>query len=166
MEHVKDRVVVADRGGHQPLGIICGGRDDDLEPGHVGEGGIERLRVLAGVGIATADGSGDDQRHAKRAAREIDVLGRHVVNRVHADSEEVDKHQLCDRPHAGHGGAHRRAQEPGLGDRRIDNALGPELVVEPGRRAKDAAIDTDVLPHHEDIGIGAHFLRDGFRHGS
>src|SRR3546814_13596909 len=67
-------------------------------------------------------------------------------------------HELDDRAQA----AHRRARaEPGkavFGDRRIDDALVAELVEQSLRDLVRALILRDFLTHHEDAGIGAHFL--------
>jgi hypothetical protein len=47
-----DRAVVADRRDHQPLGVVRGRRDDDLEPRDVGQDRVHRLGVLGGRAAA------------------------------------------------------------------------------------------------------------------
>ena len=54
---------------------------------------------------------------------------------------------LADRPPAGHAEPDRAAEDPGLGERRVDAAVLAEAVAQPGRRAEDAARAADVLAH-------------------
>src|SRR5206468_1593233 len=42
------------------------------------------------------------------------------------------------------------AQDPGLGERRVDAAVGAEAVAQPGRGAEDTAGAPDILAHHHD----------------
>ena len=70
----------------------------------------------------------------------------------HGIREGVVLH-LAHRPPAGHAEADRGAEDPGLGQRRVDAAVGPEAVAQPGGRAEDAAGATDVLAHHHTSGV-------------
>src|SRR5207245_2341625 len=62
-----------------------------------------------------------------------------VEERVEADSEEVHEHELDDRLQAGRRSADRSADERGLRDRRIADALGSELLVQTAGDGEDAA---------------------------
>src|SRR5262249_32760308 len=57
------------------------------------------------------------------------------------------------RPPAGHAEADGRAENPGLGQRRVDASLGAELVPQPRRRAEHSAGAADILAHHHHVGI-------------
>ena len=63
---------------------------------------------------------------------------------------------LADRPPPGHGEADRGAEDPGLGERRVDAAVGPEAVEEPGGRPEDPAGPADVLAHDHDALVALH----------
>jgi len=67
-------------------------------------------------------------------------------------AERVVLH-LADRPPARHAEPDRRPHDPRLGERRVDAAVDPEAVVEPGRDPEDAAGAPHVLAHHERAGV-------------
>jgi len=62
------------------------------------------------------------------------------------------------RPEPVHGGAEGRTGERKLRDRRVEHALGPVLVVEPGRRREDAAGHRDVLAEEDHALVGGKLL--------
>ena len=113
------------------------------------------------------------------AAEHIAELGDLIVDLVHAHADEIGEHDLGDRPLAGEGRAGRRADDGGLGDRRVDHAAGPELVVEAGGGSPDAAdrflppggagAADDVLAEHDQVGVALHLgvehLVDDFADG-
>ena len=59
-------------------------------------------------------------------------LGGVVDDLVHRDEQEVHRHDLDHRALAEHRGPDARADEPLLGDRRVADAIGAELVEEAG----------------------------------
>ena len=63
---------------------------------------------------------------------------------------------LADRPEAGHAEPDRRAEDPRLGERRVDAAVGAEAVAQPRGRAEDAAGAADVLAHHQHVVVALH----------
>ena len=58
---------------------------------------------------------------------------------------------LADRLPARHAEPDRAAEDPGLGERRVDAAVLAELVAQPGGRAEDAAGAADVLAHDHHV---------------
>ncbi len=64
-------------------------------------------------------------------------------------AERVVLH-LADGAEPGHAQADRAAQDAGLGERRVDAAIGPEAVEQTGGGAEDAARAAHVLAHHHD----------------
>ena len=63
---------------------------------------------------------------------------------------------LADRPEAGHAEADRRAEDPGLGQRGVDAAVGAEAVSQTRSSAEDAAGAADVLAQHEHVCVALH----------
>src|SRR3954467_15141324 len=66
-------------------------------------------------------------------------------------------------PASARGGADGGADDPGLGQRRVHHAIGPELVDEAVGDLERAAEDADVLAHQEHALVGAHLLAHGVR---
>ena len=71
---------------------------------------------------------------------------------------------LADRPPAGHGEADGGAEDPGLRERRVDAAVGPEAIEEPGGRPEDASGAPDVLAHDHDALVALHLHVEGVVH--
>src|SRR5205807_892173 len=104
------------------------------------------------------------------AAEHVAELGALVEDLVHAHAEEVDEHELGHRPEAGGGGAHRRADEPRLRDRRVQHALAPVLLDQALGDSEDATPGVlvfepgyggaarDVLAHQNDGWVTCHLL--------
>src|SRR5262249_54874383 len=84
--------------------------------------------VLGGQLAAAAARRADDQWTAGLATEHVVDLGGVVDDLVHRQQAEVDRHDLHDRPRAGHRRADRRADEALLGDRRVAHALLAELL--------------------------------------
>ena len=81
---------------------------------------------------------------------------------VERERDEVDEHDLEHRAHPRLRGADRDAGDRGLADRRVDHALGAELLGEPGGRGVGPALG-DVLAEDEHALVGAHRLRPASR---
>src|SRR5271170_6134904 len=77
----------------------------------------------------TAESPNDDRR-LETASRHEAVLGDAVGDLIEADPEKVSEHDLDDRPVACQRKTKRRADKPGLRDRRIADARRAELLVE------------------------------------
>ena len=111
---------------------------DDLQPGHGQRPVLHGLRVLGAEAEAAAVGGAHHQRHGDLAAGHVAHLGDLVGEVVPAAGEEVGEHDLGDRPHPGHRGAHRGADDGLLGDRRVPDPLGAELLEQPDGRLEHA----------------------------
>jgi hypothetical protein len=94
------------------------------------------------------------------------MLRRLAHDLLHRQRREVLVHDLDDRPHTGDRGADARTDDGHLGDRRVADALGPELLQHPLRHAHRAAHLGDVLAHDEDVVVpphrGRHRVANGF----
>ena len=104
----------------------------------------------------------DHQRHAELAAGHVPDRGRVVHDLVEGEQREIDRHDLDDRPHAAHRRADARAGEGGLGQRRVADAFGPELVQKPLGNGVAAAVMADILAHQEDAAVALHGFADRF----
>ena len=151
-------IVVADRRLEQAVGVERRRRRDDLEAGRVREHHLEALRVLGRQLRAGAGGRADHERHADLAAEHLAHLGRVVHDHVHGHEDEVDRHDLDDRPQAEHRGAHAGADEALLGDRRLAHAPRAVLRVEAGRDLVGALEAADLLAHEEDLVVARELL--------
>ena len=101
-----------------------------------------------------------DDRQLGLPARHVAPLRRLVTDLVHGDPEKRREHQIDDRPPARRGQPDRGSHEPGLRDRRVADALSPELLGEPGEQAERAA-DGDILTHDDDPLVRGHLLPQG-----
>ena len=81
-----------------------------------------------------------------------------MVYRLHG---EVEGHEFDDRFQTGHRRTDADAGKTVLGDRRIDHALGAELLQQPLRDLVGALVFRDLLTHDENIGIAPHLLGHG-----
>ena len=84
--------------------------------------------MLRAEAEAGADARPHDDRRRVRTAREIADLGRLGHHHVESDAEELDEHDLDDRPQSRGGRTNGGAAEPHLGDRRVPHAHRAELV--------------------------------------
>ena len=144
-----DRVVVADRGLQQALGVGRRGGHHDLQPGDVADPRLEALTVLGGRAARRTQRRAQHERHAQAAPRHVVRLGGLVDELVHHQRQEVAEHDVDDRPHAGHGGAHTQAGDAGLRDRRVDHSIGAELVDQAGQHLERRSRLGHVLADHE-----------------
>ena len=154
-----DRVVGPDRGLEQALGVGRAVRADHHQPRHVRVPAAVILAVLGGDPRRGAVGPAEHDRAAHLPARHIIGLGRRiddVVDRLH---REVEGHELDDRPKAAHRRAGAETGKAIFGDRRVDDALGPELLEQILRDLVGALIFGDLLADHEHPLVAPHLLR-------
>ena len=85
---------------------------------------------------------------SRRAAGHERQLRGLVQQLVEADAEEVEVHDLDHRPHARHRRADAEADDRGLGDRRVADAVA-EPVAQPAGEPEDVAAGADVDPGDE-----------------
>ena len=160
-------IVVAYRGLDESLGVVGRGRADDLEAGIVDEPHLWVLRVeRTAVNVSTA-WAAEDKRSGR--APEVVRLRDHVADLVHGAGDEIHELKFGDRAHAGERRSEGRADDGGLGDGRVDDALGAEAVDESVGDFEGAAVDADVFAQAEDGGVVFHLfpdsLADGFEIG-
>src|SRR5574341_422632 len=141
----EDRVRIADGADEQPLRVVRIGRDDHLEPRGVDEEGLRRLRVVVATPDPTAVRRADHERAAEAAPGAVPVLGGLVHDLVDRREDEVGELDLRHGLEPVDRHPHRGPDDPALGERRVDHALGAELGLEPLRGAEDAAEPADVL---------------------
>ena len=160
-------IVVADGGFDQALGVVGRGGADDFEAGIVDEPHLGILRVEGAAVDVSAAGAAQDERSGR--APEIVRLGDHVGDLVEGAADEIHELKFGDGAHAGERRAEGRADDGGLGDGRVDDALGAEAVDESVGDFEGAAVDADVFAEAEDGGVAVHFfpdsLADGFEVG-
>ena len=116
--------------------------------------------MLGGVAAAGALLGANDQRDSGLAAEHVAQLGRLVDDRLHGQADEVDVHDLGDRPTARRGGADGHRGDGFFGDGRVAHALGAEFFGQALGDAEDAAAAPagDVLAHHEDGRVAPHLF--------
>ena len=145
-----DRVLVADRGLQQALGVGgCRGHGDE-QAGDVQEHRLQAVRVGRAELVAGALGHADHQRHGHLAAEHVADVGGVVDDLVEREQREVDRHQLDHRAQTGHRRADAHAHDRVLGDRRVADAALAELLEQALGDFECAAEHADVLAqqHH------------------
>ena len=129
MLHEEDRVGVAHARDDEALGVLGRARRDDLDAGRVHEPRLGVLRVKRAAGEAAAAGQPHGDVH--RQALAVVHLRGDVDELVEAAGDEVRELHLADRPHPDDRCADRAADDPGLRERRVHDAVGAELVEQP-----------------------------------
>src|SRR5438552_12192710 len=153
-----DRIVVADGRLQQALGVHRRGGAHDLQPRHVVEVHLHRLRVLRGELVRGAARPADHDRHVVLAARHVVQLRGRVDDLVQGEQREVEGHHLDHGTQPHHGRADADAGEARLRDRRVDDPLGPELLEQTLGDLVGALVEADLLADDEDVGIALELL--------
>jgi len=151
---VENRVRILDRRDQEPLGVLGCRRAHDLDPRDVRERALGVLRVERAARESSAGREPDDDRH--RCPGAVALLGRDGDQVVPRARDEVGELHLGDRAHAHDRRAGAAADDRRLRERRVDDAPGPELLLEPERDLEGAAVDADVLADHEHALVAAH----------
>ena len=141
-----------------PLRVRRAVRRDHHQPRHMGIPAAVILAVLRGHASRRAVGPAEHDRAAHLPARHVIGLRRRiddVIDRLH---REVEGHELDDRAQAAHRRARSKPGEAIFGDRRVDDALGPELLQQVLRDLVGALILGDLLADHEHAIVAAHLL--------
>ena len=123
-----DRVVVADGGLEQALGVVWSGGGDDLESRGVGEEGLDALRVVERSANAAALGSSEHHRYVHLAISSVAYAGGLTHYLVDRGPYEVGEFNFGDGPHPVHGGADSDGGYGGLGKRGVYDARFAELI--------------------------------------
>ena len=161
----EDGIGLLQRRQQHPARILDGCRRERLDPGDVGVPGLEAVLVLGGHLAATARRHTHDERDAHLPARHVTQRRRVVHHLVEREQAEVDRHHLDDGSHAAERGADPRADEARLGERRVPDALGAELVEQAEADGEGPAVAADVLAHQEDPLVGRECMTQGSAHG-
>jgi hypothetical protein len=107
---------------------------------------------------AAAERRADRDLAVVAAARALPVLAElrpDLVEGLSRDTEELD---LRHGHHAREREPERSADDAGLGERRVHDAVGAELLDEPAGRAEHAAQLADVETQHHHARVGLHLL--------
>ena len=156
-------IVVADGGLDQALGVVGRGRANDFQAGSVDEPHLGILRVEGAAVDVSAAGAAQNERRGR--APEVVRLRDHVGDLVEGAADEVHELEFGDWTHAGERRAEGRADDGGLGDGRVDDALGAEAVDESVGDFEGAAVNADVFAEAEDGGVAVHFFPDSLADG-
>jgi len=163
------RVGIGERRRQHPPGVGDRGRCEHLEPRDVGEPDLETVRMLRRELPARTGGHPDHQRHRELAGRHVPQGGGIVDDLVEGQEREVDRHDLHDRPEAGHGRADARAQEGVFRERSVADAIGAELLEQALAAGVGAAVATHVFAHQKHTRVGVerftHARADGLAIG-
>jgi hypothetical protein len=118
--------------------------------------GIDGFGMLRRRAADRAIEGAERDRQTRLAARHIAQLGCLVDDLIEAAIDEGRDLDLANRPHPRHRGAHRGADEAGLGNRRIAHPLGAKLLMESAGTAESA--EHHVLAEQEGQGIALHLF--------
>src|SRR5258708_7358807 len=155
------RVVVADGALEQPLGVVRRPRRHDLHAWHMGQPGLERLRMLGAQLQRRAVWPAEYDGTVVLSARHVQHLRRRVQHLVQSEDPEIPGHELDDRPQAHHRGADADAGESQLGDRRVDHAHLSEFLEQAFGHLVGALVDGDFLAHEKDAIVAGHLFAEG-----
>ena len=158
MLEVEDGVRILDRADQEALGVRGRRGTDALEARDVREGALRVLGMERPAGEAAAGREPDDHRHGRPGA--VVLLGRDRDELIPGAGDEVGELHLRDRPHAHERRAGAAADDCGLGERGVDDAPRPELLLEAERHLEGAAVHTDVLADHEDALVAPHLAAE------
>eukprot|EP01051_Picozoa_sp_SAG22_P009210 SAG22_NODE_751_length_7449_cov_14.062721_4_plen_193_part_00 len=122
---------------------------------------MPHLGVLGGHGLGGTVRAAENDRAGDLTPGHVVGLGSAVDNLIDGLHREVPRHELADGLEALERRADGDAGEAGLCDRRVDDALGPELVVKPFGDLVGPVVLADLLADHEDRLVLLHLLLDG-----
>ena len=128
MLHEQNRVVVADGGPHEALGVGRIRWHDHLQPGDVEEPGFQALRMVGAHVALDAALDPHGQRHFQLAPGHVVELGRVVDELVHGQRDEVHEHDLHHRTQARQGRADGHAHDGAFADGRVHHPVRAQLL--------------------------------------
>ena len=161
LEH-EDRVVVADRGLEQSLGVARRRRRADFQTGDI------RVKTFGGVRMGRAElvrravRAAEGDRDVELAARHGEHVRRVVHDLVEGDERKAEGHELDDRPQPDHRRADAEAGEAIFADRRVDDALRAETLEQSLADFVGAVVFGDFFAHQEDIRVALDFFGERF----
>ena len=158
---VEDRVRVVERRAQQPLGVVGRRRHDDLQPWHVREQRLHRLRVVQPAVDTGAIGGPDHDGAGEVAVGAVPQAGRLLHDLVEGRVDEVGELDLDDREQAAEGHADAMADDRGLRQRRVDHPLLAELLDEALRGPEHPTAGAHVLAHDQHALVARHEVPHG-----
>ena len=144
-----DRVLAVDRLLDHPVGVMRVGRGDDAQAGGVGEQRLGRFGVVLDRTDAAAVRDPDDDRYGQVAVAAGVHLGQLRGDLVEAGEHKAVELDFADGLVAAQGESDRRADDAGLRQRGIHDAVGAEFGNQAVSDAVDAAEGPDVLAHQQ-----------------
>src|SRR5205814_6339415 len=158
---VEDGARILDRADQEALRVLRRRRADAFQAGDVRERRLGILGVERPAREAAARREADDHRHRSSGAPTLLRGDRDEL--VPGARDEVGELHLRDRaePHDRSAGA--AADDGGLGERCIDDAPRPELLLEAERDLEGAAVDADVLADEEHALVAPHLRAETVR---
>ena len=157
---VDHRVVIANGGHQETLGIVGVRRHDDLETRHVGQHRLEALAVLSSSRQTCASIGGDGQRQACLATEHVLELGCLVRDLVHGNHDEVHKHEVDDGPQASNSSADTKTDDCLFADRCIDGTQLAVLLLEATEAAEHTTASANIFASAKDVGVFGHDLME------
>ena len=152
------RVRVGDGLLDHPVAVDRVGAGDHLEARRVRELRLRRLAVVLDRADAAAERDADHHRQRRLALGAVahlrDLADDLVVRRV----DEAVELDLDDRLVAPQRHPDGRADDAGLGQRAVDDAVLAEVLLQTVGDPEDAAELADVLAHEQDLGVVLHRL--------
>src|SRR6478752_3382942 len=153
-----DRVVARDGLLDHPVRVLGVAARDDAQARGVGEVRLGALGVVLRAADAAAERDADDHGDLHRAERTGVHLGDLADDLVEGGVDEAVELDLADRAVAAQRHADRGADDAGLGERAVDDAVLAEVLLQALGDAEDATELADVLTDEHDLGVGLHGL--------
>src|SRR6478735_10725919 len=155
----EDHRVVAGHGLlDHPVGVLGVAARDDAQARGVGEVGLGALGVVFRAADAAPERDADHHRDLDRAEGTGVHLGDLADDLVEGRIDEAVELDLADGAVAAQRHADRGADDAGLGERAVDDAVLAEVLLQALGDAEDATELADVLTDEHDLGVGLHGL--------
>ena len=163
--HEEDGIVVPDGRLDEALGVSRGGRHTDFEAGKGRKETFRTVRVSRPhVGPAIGRTPHHDG-HIDEPTRHVADTGGVIDQLIKCHRVEGPEHELHDRPHAQHGGSDAHADEAGLRNRGVHDALVAPLVPEALGDLVGPVVLGHLLTHDDDVVIAGQFLVEPLAQG-
>ena len=159
--HEHHGVVVADGGLHEALCVVGGSGAHDLEAGDVCHEIFVVVRVRRADVRAAVRGPADDDGAIDETAAHVADLRGVIDDLIPRDGGEAPEHEFHDGANAEHRGADAHADECGLADGRVHDALAAPFFPEALGDFVCAVVLGDFLAHEDDVFVARHFFVKG-----
>ncbi len=129
----------------------------------MGEERFQALRMLGARTRRRALLGADNDGSTRPAAGDVAYVRGLVDDLVERHQHEVAPHDFHDRLHTHQSCADGRTQNRALGDRRVENAVSAEVLLQASRGAEDAPGPTDILAIDDHLRTGGQFAGQALR---